>query len=133
MEHLYTVVDNNSYSKLLGIPNQDSRESFNTNLLWTSRALKEWANNWFIKRNAFSNTQLYSKDYWMPGITGQMINWMKLGNYNEFPMNNLSNETMIRNVDKLEGVIDRLMSKSTVADTISKYVNLKETIESTAD
>ena len=42
MEHLYTVVDNNSYSKLLSIPNQDCKESYQTNLLWSSRALKDW-------------------------------------------------------------------------------------------
>lgn len=62
-----------------------------------------------------------------------MIQWMKLGTYNEFDMNNISNETMIRKVDFLEGVIDRLMNKTAVADTISNYVNLKEAIESTAD
>ena len=133
MEHLYTVVDNNSYSKLLSIPNQDSKESFQTNIWWTARALKEWGNNWFIKRNAYSSTKLYDEDYWVPGLTGQMIEWMKLGTYNEFCMNNISNETMVRKVDLLEGVIDRLMSKSTVADVISQYVNLKETIESSAD
>ena len=70
MEHLYTVVDNNSYSKLLSIPNQDCKESFQTNIWWTSRALKDWANNWFIKRNAYSNTPLYENDYWVPGMTG---------------------------------------------------------------
>ena len=133
MEHLYTVVDNNSYSKLLSIPNQDCKESFQTNIWWTSRALKDWANNWFIKRNAYSNTPLYENDHWVPGMTGQMIQWMKLGTYNEFDMNSISNETMIRKVDFLEGVIDRLMNKAAVADTISNYVNLKEAIESTAD
>ena len=43
-------------------------------------------------------------------MTGQMVQWMKLGTYNEFDMNNISNETMIRKVDFLEGVIDRLMN-----------------------
>ena len=43
-----------------------------------------------------------------------MVNWMKLGSYNEFDMNNISNETMARKVDKLEAVIDRLMNSSAV-------------------
>ena len=40
---------------------------------------------------------------------------------------------MIRKVDFLEGVIDRLMNGDAVKETISNYVNLKEAIESTAD
>lgn len=73
MEHLYTVADDNSYAKLISIPNQDDLESYKTNVLWTSRALKDWANNWFIKRNSFSSTPLYDKDHWLPGLTGKMV------------------------------------------------------------
>ena len=133
MEHLYTVVDNNSYDKLLSIPNQDCKEYFQVNVLWTARALKDWGNNWFIKRNAFSCTPLWDKDYWMPGLTGEMINWMCLGNYCEFNMRPVSNETMVRKVDLLEGLIDRLMNGASVAKTISKFMNVKEVIEQDAD
>ena len=70
MEHLYNVVDNKSYSKLLGISNQDCRESFHVNVFWTSRALRDWINNWFIKGNQYSCTPLMDKDYWLPGLTG---------------------------------------------------------------
>ncbi len=55
-----------------------------------------------------------------------MVEWMKLGTYNLFNMNNIANETMIRLVDKLEAVIDRLMNKAAVDETISKYINVKE-------
>lgn len=58
---------------------------------------------------------------------------MKLGNYCEFPMHNISNETMIKQVDKLEGLIDRLMNSQAVDQTISKFLNLKETLEQNAD
>ena len=133
MEHLYTLVDKGSYDKLKSIPNQDCKEMFQTNILWTARALKEWGNNWFIKRNSYSNTQLHEQDYWVSGITGQMVEWMKLGTYNEFDMRPIANETEVRLVDKLEAVIDRLMTKAAVSETISTYVNLKEKIESTAD
>ena len=114
MQHLYTVVDNNSYSKLLSIPNQDCKSAFQTNILWTSRALKEWAEGWFINRNADTCTKLYNEDHWLPGLVGQMVQWMKLGTYNEFNMNNISNETMARKVDRLEAVIDRMMSAAAV-------------------
>ena len=70
MEHLYTVVDGNSYDKLLQVPNQDCKEAFQTNILWTARSLKDWGNNWFIKRNQWSSTPLYEQDYWTPGLTG---------------------------------------------------------------
>jgi len=133
MEHLYTVVDNNSYEGLLNIPNQDDREYFNTKVMWTSRSLKDWANNWFIKRGNVSCTKLFTKDYWVPGLTGQMVEWMKLGTYNEFNMRPIANETMIRKVDLLEGVIDRLMSDEAVQNTISKFLTVKETIEQEAD
>lgn len=133
MEHLYTVVDNNSYSKLLSIPNQDCKEYFQTNVLWTARALKDWSNNWFIKRNQWSNTPLWDKDYWLPGLTGQMVFWMCLGNYVEFNMRPIAIETMIRKVDLLEGVIDRLMNSDAVAKTISKFMNVKEVVEQDAD
>ena len=58
---------------------------------------------------------------------------MKLGSYEEFDMRDISIETMIRKVDMLEGVVDRMMSPDTVSDTISKYVNLKEIIEQDSD
>lgn len=126
MEHLYTVVDDNAYTKLISIPNQDCKETYQTNIMWTARSLKDWANNWFIKKGSDSCTKLYDKDYWLPGLTGQMVEWMKLGTYNEFDMRPISNETMIRKVDKLEAVIDRLMSAAAVEETISKYINVKE-------
>mgnify|MGYP003291735050 CR=1 FL=1 len=67
MEHLYTVVDDKSQSKLISIPNQDCKSSFQTNILWSSRALKDWSNNWFIQKTSSSCTKLYDKDYWVPG------------------------------------------------------------------
>lgn len=133
MEHLYTMVDKQSYDKLKSIPNQDCKEAFQTNVMWTARSLKDWANNWFIKRGPDSCTKLYDKDYWVPGLTGKMVEWMKLGSYKKFNMNPIANETMVRLVDKLEAVIDRLMNKAAVDQTISKYLNLKEQIEATAD
>ena len=133
MEHLYTVVDNNSYDKLNTIPNQDSKSSFQTNVLWSSRALKDWGNNWFIKRNAFSSTPLEDKDFWLPGLTGEMVKWMKLGTYSEFNMRPIAIETMIKKVDLLEGLIDRMMGADSVANTISKFMNVKEVIEQNAD
>lgn len=133
MEHLYNVVDNNSYNKLNTIPNQDQKEYFQTNILWTSRSLKEWGNNWFIKRNAQSSTELFKDGSWLPGITGEMVQWMKLGTYQEFNMRPIAIETMIRKVDMLEGVIDRLMNKTTVAQTISKFMNVKEVVQQKAD
>lgn len=70
MEHLYTQVDKNSYNKLKSIPNQDCKETFQTNVMWTARSLKDWANNWFINRIPDSFTMLYFNDYWVPGLTG---------------------------------------------------------------
>ena len=61
-----------------------------------------------------------------------MVQWMKLGSYCEFDMRPIANETMIRLVDKLEAVIDRLMNKASVEETISKYINVKEQIAATA-
>lgn len=58
---------------------------------------------------------------------------MKLGSYIEFNMNPIANETLIRKVDKLEGVIDRLMNQDAVQQTISQYINVKEQIEATAN
>ena len=58
---------------------------------------------------------------------------MKLGTYVEFNMNTIANETLIRKVDKLEGVIDRLMNQDAVQQTISQYINVKEQIEATAN
>ena len=133
MEHLYTVVDNNSCEKLLSIPNQDCKSTFQTNIMWTARALKDWAHGWFIIRGPDRCTKLYDKDYWLPGLTGQMVQWMKLGSYCEFNMRPVANETMIRKVDMLEGLIDRLMNKDAVKKTIQKFLNVKEQIEKEAD
>lgn len=58
---------------------------------------------------------------------------MKLGSYCEFNMRPIAIETMVRKVDLLEGLIDRLMNKSTVAKTISKFMNVKEVIEQDSD
>lgn len=58
---------------------------------------------------------------------------MKLGTYVEFNMNPIANESLIRKVDKLEGVIDRLMNQDAVQQTISQYINVKEQIEATAN
>ena len=58
---------------------------------------------------------------------------MKLGTYVEFNMNPIANETLIRKVDKLEGVIDRLRNQDAVQQTISQYINVKEQIEATAN
>ena len=58
---------------------------------------------------------------------------MKLGTYVEFNMNPIANETLIRKVDKLEGVIDRLMNQDAGQQTIAQYINVKEKIESTAN
>ena len=44
-----------------------------------------------------------------------MIQWMKIGKYEEFDMRPIAIETMIRKVDLLEGLIDRLMNKSAVS------------------
>jgi hypothetical protein len=121
--------------------------------MWTSRALKDYANNWFVKRttekssrnasfrgsrnlsrrDGSSYTKLWDKDHWLPGLTGEMISWMKLGSYKEFDVKPLADETMIRKVDSLEGVIDRLMNSEAVQNTISKFLNVKETIEQEAD
>ena len=70
MQHLYNMVDNKSASKMLGIPNQDCKEQFLVDVFWTARSLRDWTNNWFIKRNQYSCTPLYDKDYWLPGLTG---------------------------------------------------------------
>lgn len=77
--------------------------------------MKDWGNNWFIKRNSYSNTELFKEDHWMPGLTGQMIQWMKLGTYTEYKgVSQVGIETMIEKVEKLEEVIDRLMNKDAV-------------------
>lgn len=102
--------------------------------MWTARSLKDWANNWFIEKVPDSCTKLYDKDYWVPGLTGKMVEWMKLGSYVEFcGVREISNEASIKLVDKLEAVIDRMMSKEAVQETISKYLNVKEQIEASAD
>lgn len=48
-----------------------------------------------------------------------MVQWMKLGTYCEFNMRPMAIETMIQKIAMLEGVIDRMMSKSTVQKVIS--------------
>ena len=58
---------------------------------------------------------------------------MKTGTYVDPIMQPTAIETMIAKVDMLEGVIDRMIDSSTVADTISKHVNLKEVIEQDSD
>ena len=133
MEHLYTVVDDKSCEKLSTIPGQDCKSTYQTNVMWTARALKDWANGWFITRSPDKTTKLYDTDHWLPGLTGQMVQWMKLGTYCEFNMRPIANETMVRKVDMLEGLIDRMMNKEAVKKTIEKYINMKETIEREAD
>ena len=129
MEHLYNEIDDKSQEKLCSIDNQNCSSSFKVNILWTSRALKEWSNNWFIYGGCDSKTKLYDKDYWVPGLTGQMMEWMKLGTYEEFNMRPIANETIIRKIDLLEAVIDRLVNAEAVQNAISKYMNLKEELE----
>lgn len=139
MEHINNVIDNNSQTKLLSIPNQDCKSSFQTNIMWTARALKDYANNWFIKKTPAGSkypgvqTPLYEKDHWLPGLTGEMVKWMKTGSYCEFNVRPISIETMTRKVDLLEGLIDRLMNKTEVSNTISKFMNVKENIEQDSD
>ena len=83
--------------------------------MWAARSLKDWANNWFILRGPDSCTKLYDKDYWVPGLTGMMVEWMKLGVYVEYSgVRSIANEASVRLVDKLEAVIDRLMNKAAV-------------------
>lgn len=54
---------------------------------------------------------------------------MKLGTYVQYAgIQDVSNLTTIRKIDRLEGVIDRLISGDAVANTISNFVNLKETL-----
>ena len=44
-----------------------------------------------------------------------MVQWMKMGNYVEYEgVRDVANETSIRKVDLLEGVIDRLISSDAV-------------------
>lgn len=91
--------------------------------------MKEWADGWFIDKTALTTVKLYDEDYWLPGLTGEMCQWMKLGSYNEFNMRPIGIETMIRKVDALEGVIDRMMNSEAVAEVIEKFLNLKEKLE----
>lgn len=108
MQHLYTCVDSNSKSNLLGIQNQDHKTEFQTYILWTSRALKDWSNGWFIRKNSYCSTKLWDKDHALPGLTGQMVSWMKLGTYKEATqVRPISNEGMAAKVENLEGIIDR--------------------------
>ena len=62
-----------------------------------------------------------------------MVQWMKTGTYVDPIMQPTAIETMIAKVDRLEHVIYRMIDSSTVADTISKHVNLKEVIEQDSD
>ena len=58
-----------------------------------------------------------------------MVRWMCIGEYRKFDMRDIAIETMIKKVDMLEGVVDRLISAESVATAISNYVNLKEVLE----
>ena len=58
--------------------------------------------------------KLHDSDYWLPGLTGEMVGWMKAGQYQEFDMRPIAIESMIRKVDALEGVIDRMMNSESV-------------------
>lgn len=62
-----------------------------------------------------------------------MLNWMKMGTYNEFNMRPIAIETMIAKVDALEGVIDRMVSPEAVQRIISQHVGLKEKLQKKAD
>lgn len=71
--------------------------------------------DWFTKKNTDSCcTKLFTDGHWMPSLTGDMVQWMKLGSYKKFNMNPISIETMIKKVDLLEGSIDRMMNKDAV-------------------
>lgn len=70
MQHLYNIVDNNSYDKLISIPNQDNKSAFQTNIQWTARALQDWIENWFILKTNDYPTVLWQQDHWMPDLTG---------------------------------------------------------------
>ena len=80
------------------------------NVNWTSRALRDWIDNWFINKTCAIPTVLHDNDYWLPDLAGEMVSWMKMGTYVEFNMRPIGIETMIRKVDALEGVIDRMVS-----------------------
>ena len=68
---------------------------------------------WYLN-SAQSKTGLHDKDYWLPNLTGEMVKWMKMGSYQKFDNSAIGAETIIRKIDKLEGVIDRLMSEEAV-------------------
>ena len=134
MEHLYMKVDDQSYNQLLKIPNQDKKSKFQTNVFWTSRALDEWSSGWFIRGDSYATTKLYDNDYWVPGLTGVMISWMKTGQYQEWlGLKEVVDETMIRKIDLLEATIDRLMNEDSVGGTISQFVGVKESLQKGAD
>lgn len=132
MEHLYTKIDDKAYDKMIAIPNQDNKSSFETNIMWTARALKDWGNNWFVSGSSESATKLWDEDHWLPGLTGKMVSWMKLGKYKEFDMRPIANGVSIRRVDLMEERIDRLVNSGAVQKAISKYISLKEELEKTA-
>ena len=48
MQHLQTMVDSGSKGVLKGIPAQNCKSTFQTNILWTARGLQDWIDNWFI-------------------------------------------------------------------------------------
>ena len=130
MQHLYTMVDSNSASMLKSIPNQNCKSEFQTNIMWTSTALNEWIDNWFIFGTNVWVTPLWDRAHWLPGQCGEMINWMKIGNAMPHTQSDaIGIETMIEKVDKLEGIIDRMMNKEAVNQTISKFIGVKETLQ----
>ena len=133
MQHLCNLVDNNSSDKMCSIPNQDNKSSFQTNIQLQARSLNDWADNWFIQKTCAVPTTLYKQDHWLPDLAGQMCQWMKLGTYKEFNMRPIGIEQMVKKVDALEGVIDRMVSSETVRNTVSKVMEVKEKLEQKAD
>lgn len=132
MEHLYMKVDDQSMTCLGQIQNQNQKSTFQTKSFWSARALKDWSDGWFIRGDSYTQTRLYDSDHWVPGLTGTMISWMKTGTYEEWAVQDVSTETMIRKADLLEEKIDRLENEGAVSKTVSQYVNLKETLEQSA-
>ena len=108
MQHLYTVVDNNSQEKMCSIPNQDNKSAFQTNIQWTAMALKDWGENWFIEKSCAKPTNLFPQDHWLPELAGQMCQWMKMGTYNLFNMQPIAIET-IKNQPMIAKIIIVMM------------------------
>ena len=70
MEHMQNVVDNQSAQKMCSIPNENAKSTFQTNIQWSARALKDWIENWFIEKCCAIPTILHCKDYWLPDLAG---------------------------------------------------------------